>query len=431
MKNTAVKIILNRKGKSPVKTISKLMKIVDEARLTTANNQQAASAPATSANAVHDVIDYLQSKYDMRYNSVMGYVECRRKDSRCWLPLDERKTNSITMEVQLAGIKAWDRDVKRYVMSEMVAVYNPVSEYLDSVAGTWDGTDHIASLAGSVKTNCPHWNRWFRTWLLAMVAQWRGMNRMYGNSVAPLLISGQGYNKSTFCRNLLPECLRWGYSDNITADNKQAMMQAMGQMLLINLDEFNQISARMQEGFLKNLIQLPSVKAKRPYGKHVEEFPRLASFIATTNISDALADPTGNRRFIGIELLAPIDVSMPVNHNQLYAQILALLDSGERYWFDDADTRLIMSHNRCYQQEQPVLAYFNEQFEAAPDDTQGEWCSTAQLLTMLRKEYGKSVIKASVQAFGRMLANMAGMQRRRTVRGTEYLVRKSPRCQAG
>lgn len=47
----------------------------------------------------------------------------------------------------------------------------------------------------------------------------------------------------------------------------------MTQFLLINLDEFNQITPRVQEGFLKNLIQLASVKVKRPYGKHVEEFP--------------------------------------------------------------------------------------------------------------------------------------------------------------
>lgn len=38
-------------------------------------------------------------------------------------------------------------------------------------------------------------------------------------------------------------------------------MLAMSQQLLINLDEFNQISPRVQQGFLKNVIQLPSIKA--------------------------------------------------------------------------------------------------------------------------------------------------------------------------
>ena len=79
----------------------------------------------------------------------------------------------------------------------------------------------------------------------------------------------------------------------------------MSQQLLINLDEFNQISPRVQQGFLKNVIQLPSIKAKRPYGTHLEELPRKASFIATSNMTDILSDPSGNRRFIGIELTAP------------------------------------------------------------------------------------------------------------------------------
>ena len=50
----------------------------------------------------------------------------------------------------------------------------------------------------------------------------------------------------------------------------------MAQSLLINLDEFNAIPPRIQQGFLKNVMQLPT-------------------------ISDILADPSGCRRFIGIE----------------------------------------------------------------------------------------------------------------------------------
>lgn len=253
------------------------------------------------------------------------------------------------MDARLTGLNVWDKDVSRYVKSDKIRNYNPIEEYLWEVHGKWDGIDHIGRLAQTVPTKNPHWERWFRTWVLAMVAQWKGRNRRYGNSVAPLLISSQGYNKSTFCRSLLPDELQWGYTDNLSLDEKRPVLQAMSQMLLVNLDEFNQISPRVQEGFLKNTIQLARVKAKRPYGKHVEDFPRLASFIATTNIADVLADPTGNRRFIGIELTGPIDVRMRPNHEQIYAQAQALIDQGEPYWFDDQETRLIMQHNRQFQ----------------------------------------------------------------------------------
>lgn len=146
------------------------------------------------------------------------------------------------MDARLTGLNVWDKDVSRYVKSDKIRNYNPIEEYLWEVHGKWDGIDHIGRLAQTVPTKNPHWERWFRTWVLAMVAQWKGRNRRYGNSVAPLLISSQGYNKSTFCRSLLPDELQWGYTDNLSLDEKRPVLQAMSQMLLVNLDEFNQIS---------------------------------------------------------------------------------------------------------------------------------------------------------------------------------------------
>ena len=118
----------------------------------------------------------------------------------------------------------------------------------------WDGNDHIGRLAESVPTNCPQWKNWFRKWFLSMVAQWIGKDRRYGNSVAPLLISQQGYNKSTFCRRILPPQFKQTYIDNLDIAEKKTTLIAMAQSLLINLDEFNAIPPRIQQGFLKNVI---------------------------------------------------------------------------------------------------------------------------------------------------------------------------------
>ena len=89
-----------------------------------------------------------------------------------------------------------------------------------------------------------------------MVAQWRSDGRLlFGNSVAPLLISPQGYCKSTFCRRILPDELTWGYTDNLQLQEKRQVMQAMSQQLLINLDEFNQISPRTIANSMRRLLQ--------------------------------------------------------------------------------------------------------------------------------------------------------------------------------
>ena len=140
-----------------------------------------------------------------------------------------------------------------------------------------------------------------------MVAQWVMPQKEYGNSIVPLLISPQGDGKTKFCRMLLPDELHWGFLENLDVSDKRNTLQSMHNFLLINLDEFNSINTKLQEGFLKNVIQLPNVKIKRPYGKHVEEFRRYASFIATTNETNVLSDPTGSRRFICVNLTAPIN----------------------------------------------------------------------------------------------------------------------------
>ena len=150
----------------------------------------------------------------------------------------------------------------------------------------------------------------------------------------------------------------------------------------------------------------------------------MASFIATTNMCDVLTDPTGSRRFIGVELTAPIDVGVRPNHEQIYAQAQALLSQGEPCWFDDAETRLIMKHNRRFQRKSPAELYFREIYEAAADTQQGRWLSTATIYRRLCSACGSAVRQTNIIAFGRMLSATEGLQRRRTTAGTEYLVRE-------
>ena len=340
-----------------------------------------------SKENIEKMMKYLNEKYELRYNMVMKYTEYVPKDKE-WIgfqAVEPRVQKSLTLEVQLAGINVSIKDVRNFLESNFIKNYNPVEEFLFTCYDNWDGKDHIRALARTVPTNNPHWEDWFYTWFLAMVEQWHNRTgRQYGNSVAPLLISKQGYNKSTFCRRLIPPQLQWGYTDNLILSEKRQVLQAMSQCLLINLDEFNQISAKVQQGFLKNLIQLPNVKYKPPYGSHVQEFPRTASFIATSNMDDILTDPSGNRRFIGIELTGPIDVSVRPNYQQLFAQAEKAIWNGEKTYFDAEQTALIMENNRRYQQIDPVMQCFCESFTPTEDENEGTFMTAAAIFSELK-----------------------------------------------
>ena len=204
----------------------------------TGNNQQmiadSGTAEAKNDNKKEDknsvrsnivsMMQLLESRYDFRYNTVMKYVEYLPKD-KGWYgyrPVEPRVQKRMTLEVQLADIRVSIKDVRNFLESDYIKNYNPIEEYLFQCYDKWDGKDHIRALARTVPTANPHWADWFYTWFLGMVDQWRGYShRQYGNSVAPLLISKQGYNKSTFCRRLLPPELQWGYSDNLILSEKR------------------------------------------------------------------------------------------------------------------------------------------------------------------------------------------------------------------
>ena len=407
----------------------------------TGNNQQmiadSGTAEAKNDNKKEDknsvrsnivsMMKLLESRYDFRYNTVMKYVEYLPKD-KGWYgyrPVEPRVQKRMTLEVQLADIRVSIKDVRNFLESDYIKNYNPIEEYLFQCYDKWDGKDHIRALARTVPTANPHWADWFYTWFLGMVDQWRGYShRQYGNSVAPLLISKQGYNKSTFCRRLLPPELQWGYSDNLILSEKRQVYQAMAQFMVINLDEFNQISPQVQQGFLKNLIQLPTLKYKPPYGSHVMEFPRLASFIATSNMKDILSDPSGNRRFIGVELTGPIDVSVRPNYQQLFAQALSALNNGEKSYFDAQQVKLIMKSNSQFEIIQPIDQYFLLYFELVDDEKEGEYLTAAEIFDYLKKQIGSSLKVNSLMGFGRKLANMSELKHKRFADGMKYLVKK-------
>jgi len=374
------------------------------------------------------LIEFLKTRYVFRYNDVMGYTEYRPNNTwfQDWMPCDENVINGMTIEARLSNLDAKDKDVRRYVHSNMIRKTNPVSDYLFNCYDKWDGkTDHIAMLSRCVPCNIPQWETWFKKWFLYMVAQWVMPQQDYGNSVVPLLISPQGDGKTTFCRMILPKQLRWGFLENLDVSEKRTTLQAMHNFLLINLDEFNTISPKIQEGFLKNVIQLPNVKIKRPYGKHVEEFRRYASFIATTNETNVLSDPSGSRRFICVNLTAPVNTDYKPNYEGLYGQAYKMVLNKEmEWWFNAEEVREIMDHNRQNQLTPPAVQYFNEYYLPATDETDGKWLSPTAIYDYLRQIAGAGLKANGVSTFGRYLWNMPELQHRRVGSSKQYLVKR-------
>lgn len=347
--------------------------------------------------------EFMERRYEFRYNQLMGDLEYRQRDSIHFYfhVMDQRARSSVAMDALQEGLRVWDRDVNRYLSSNRVPLYNPVEEYLGGT-GHWDGKDRVRALADIVPCNNPHWRELFYRWFLSMVAHWRGLDKMHANSTSPLLIGAQGYRKSTFCRIILPPELRFGYTDSLDFKSKRDAEIYLGRFLLINIDEFDQVNIN-QQGFLKHLLQKPVANLRKPYGSSIQEIRRYASFIGTSNHKDLLTDSSGNRRFVCIEVTAPIDTNVTINYRQLYAQAMHAIRSGERYWFDDADEAVLKESNREFEQISPVEQLFHCYFRM-PETEEGEWMSPVQILEYLHtKSRDVKLTDGYAKHFGRVL----------------------------
>ena len=125
-----------------------------------------------------------------------------------------------------------------------------------------------------------------------------------------------------------------------------------------------------------------------------------------------------------MELTAPIDVTISINYDQLYAQAIDAIYKGERYWFDQEETEELIAHNRKYQMLSPAEQYFRLCFEICDDPAEGEYMSTTAIFQRIKREAGSSLGVSGITKFGQFLANIDGIVRKRTNLGTVYLVKQ-------
>ena len=322
-----------------------------------------------------------------------------------------------------AGIESWDKDLSRYIDSDLIPRYYPMDDYIRHLP-RWDGKhDYVGELARRVKTDNPHWENDFHTWMLSMVAQWTGKDRQHGNAIVPLLIGTQGCGKTRFCRRLLPEWLQTYYNDRLSMKNDNDIFIAMSSYALINIDEFDAMKSS-QQPVLKYLLSKSDVKFRPPYGKVMEERQRFASFIATTNNRRPLIDSTGSRRFI-CTYTEEIDNTDYVPHDKIYAQLYTELQQGRRYWFEDEDNQRIMQQNQQFQrvldyEKMVELTYLP--VEETPDDA--VFISLQQIMGKLEKLFPSFIIRGNTNMeLGKRL-NALGYEHKKTNKGASYRMKE-------
>lgn len=344
-----------------------------------------------------EIETYLSSRYEFRYNTVLGRTEYRRMNSSDFTKVGRYEINTLRREIDNdIGIITSSDNLYSIIESSFSPRINPIQEYFKALPlvdiGYDEGNSNISSLSLKaipelascvVMRNHEKWLPYLTKWLVAVVANAMD-DRECRNHTCLVLTGEQGKFKTTFLDLLCPPVLHgYSYTGKIYPQEKDTLTY-IGQNLIVNIDDQLKALNKRDENELKNLITCPMVKYRMPYDKYVEEYPHLANFVASVNGNDFLTDPTGSRRFLPFEVLSiDIERAKAISMDNVYAEAKALLKSGFRYWFDDDEIAELYRESEDFQVQTAEMELLLRCFEKPTENESYSLMTTTEILTYL------------------------------------------------
>lgn len=266
-----------------------------------------------SVTVFDKVINYLNQKYQVRYNEIALEFEIRTKNED-W---DELNINSLFIELIQSGVNVTLNKLEILLKSHLIEKYNPIQNYFENLQ-KWDGENHIQKFSGFVKTTDDQsFIKYFEKWLTRAVLC--SLKKGYVNKQCLVLFNTkQNSGKTSFLRFLIPTELEKYYTEDIGID-KDGLI-SLCKSLIINIDELS-VMSKIDVNTLKSFISKNTINARLPYDRKSSLMHRTASFCGSTNRSDFLTDETGSVRWQIFEVLEiDFNYSKEININQVWAQ---------------------------------------------------------------------------------------------------------------
>lgn len=249
-------------------------------------------------------VDTMEPLRDVDYSGVRNYIEC---------------VYGIVSSQKVDDALALEFEKKRF---------HPITEYLKSLV--WDKTQRIDTLLIDYfgADDNAYTRAAIRKMLCAAVA--RVFEPGVKFDTALILVGPQETYKSTFIKKLGKH---WFSDTFTTVQGKESFEQLQGAWI-IEMAELSGLKKAEVET-IKHFISKREDQFRPAYGRTVETYKRQCVFFGTTNKDDFLRDPTGNRRFLPIDVRPEfVTKSVPEDLteeeiDQIWAEAYKLYRAGE------------------------------------------------------------------------------------------------------
>jgi len=397
------KSVDKRTPEDVAETLRQTDSIPPEVSLPVIQQVYASATPIKTDETTSELVaDYVRSNYPLKYNALTLKYE---KEGQ---PLSDRDVNSIYLQTKAVYPEASKELVWSIIDSNETAKYSPVQEFFKGAPTKGRGL--IAKLAACIQTPMnakldgePYAEYFIKRWMVGAVAMWHGEH-----SPLMLILAGtqQNTGKTHFFRNLLPKELQSYYAEAELTGDKDENLLMCSKIILMN-DEMSNKSKR-DITVVKQLCSKRTFTLRKAYGRVSEDFARVAALAGTSNDLSLLQDPTGNRRFIPIEVHGINHAGFnAIDKAELWGEAYALWRNGYKYELDSKGIAFLNSETLHFEQPTPEAELLAANLGLPDRASQGSYMTNTQIKVVLER---RSDQRLSSKKLGEELRRMGFVQ---------------------
>ncbi len=353
-----------------------------------------------NANIFDIVADYLNQRYEFRYNEVSNRIEQKLIEDEKYKELNEC---NIYVELQRKNYRFSQSNLTALFRSDFVSPYNPIQEYFENVTPyALKEADYIQQLCTYIVAKNPQrFATQFKKHLVRSVACALD-NSVFNKQAFILVHEKQNSGKTTFCRWLCPPALQYYYAENVDLTNKDGLI-ALCEKFVINLDELAALN-KTEINQLKSILSKSTISVRRPFERNTTDAPRRCSFFGSTNRAEFLNDETGSVRWLCFEIEnIDFNYKIDIDINNIWRQAYSLYIDSYKYELTPAEIAENEKENMDFFISTPEEDLLRSHYLPGKEDDKDAFLTSTQIVQFLTEKCNHT-IKLNPTTLGRILS---------------------------